>query len=196
MFRKSLFFIASLSLVAACQSTKTEPDSEEPKVSATEQAMTQTSDGFGDAATAPLEDLNLKREKIPELLKGITNPYIVDPDMTCGQIAEEVMALDGVLGRDFDVPPPDKKSLDERAAEGASTALLDTVASGASGLIPYRGIVRTITGANSHKRKVLKAYERGSHRRTFLKGIGLMKNCPVPASPAPVEEDEPKVVFK
>lgn len=196
MNQRSLFLLASLCLIAACQSTKTETESEASKPSMTERAVEQSSDGFGEAATAPLEDLNLKRDKIPELLKQIKNPYEIDPDMSCEEIAEAVTALDGVLGRDFDVPPPDKKSLDERAADGASTAFLDAVASGASGLIPYRGIVREITGANSHQRKVLKAYDRGSHRRTFLKGIGLMKACPVPASPAPVGDDDPKVVFK
>ena len=145
---------------------------------------------------SPLEDVNLKRDKIPETFKTIKNPYKVDAELTCAQIATEVTRLDAELGRDWDVPPPDKKGLDERAADGASTAFLDTVASSASGLIPYRGIVRTVTGANSHATKVRKAYERGSHRRTFLKGMGLIKGCPYPASPLPIPEDEPKVVFR
>ncbi|MEO0551542.1 MAG: hypothetical protein AAFZ91_16625, partial [Pseudomonadota bacterium] len=79
---------------------------------------------------------------------------------------------------------------------GASTAFLDAVSSGASGFIPYRGIVRTVTGANSHATKVRKAYERGSHRRTFLKGIGLMKGCSYPAAPLPLPEEDPRVVFR
>ncbi len=159
-------------------------------------ALDRTGDGLGDAASAPLTDLNLKRKKIPDLLKTIRNPYNVDTNISCEEIAVRVEALTDILGRDWDIPPPDKKSLDERAADGASTAFLDSVASGASGLIPFRSVVRTVTGANYYQRKVLKAYERGSHRRTFLKGLGLMKDCPVPAAPAPLEDLESKIVFK
>jgi len=166
-----------------------------PAVSHTQRAMDTASSGVGEAAAAPLEDFNLKRDKIPPLLKTIRNPYNVDTAIGCIEITQRVEALNVVLGRDWDVPPADKKSLEERAANGASTAFLDTIASEASGLIPYRGIVRSVSGANRHRKRVLKAYERGSHRRTFLKGLGLMKGCSGPAVPTLVEE-ESKVVFK
>ena len=104
--------------------------------------------------------------------------------------------LDSLLGRDWDIPPPDEKGLSDRAADGASTAFLDAVSSGASGLIPYRGFVRSLTGANRHAQKVRKAYERGSHRRTFLKAIGLSKGCAYPAAPLPAPEEEDRIVFR
>jgi len=185
-----------LSLILALYACQTTPADEDPQTSTTQRAVDNVNAGIGDAAAAPLTDLNINRKEIPELLKEIKNPYVIESELSCDDIALEVEALTGVLGRDFDVPPPDKDSLNERAADGASTAFLDAVASGASGLIPYRGIVRTLTGAERHRRKVLKAYERGSHRRTFLKGIGLAMECPVPASPTPVEEEQEAVVFK
>ncbi len=182
-------------LSAACASgPSAQEDASGP--SATERAINQSQDGFSDAALSPLEDVNLKRDKIPEKFKEIRNPYLVAVETSCEKIGEEVLELDALLGRDWDIPPPDKKGLSERAADGASTAFLDTVASGASGLIPYRGIVRTITGANSHATKVRKAYERGSHRRTFLKGIGLAKGCEYPAAPLPPVEEESKIEFR
>lgn len=196
---KPVFLSASICLlVIACASTpptETNPDAP-PEQNATDRAIQQSQDGFSEAALTPLEDVNLKRKKIPEEFKSIKNPYAVDPDISCKAIASEVNKLDALLGRDWDIPPPDKKGLSEQAADGASTAFLDTVASSASGFIPYRGIVRTVTGANSHATKVRKAYERGSHRRTFLKAIGMMKGCSYPAAPLPIPEDEPKVVFK
>jgi hypothetical protein len=184
-----------LSACATSPDTSSAEDAS-PEQSATDRAIQKSQDGFSDAALTPLEDVNLKREKIPEEFKKIKNPYAVSPDVDCDKIAKEVSVLDGLLGRDWDIPPPDKEGLSERAADGASTAFLDTVASGASGFIPYRGIVRTVTGANSHATKVRKAYERGSHRRTFLKGMGLIKGCPYPASPLPLPEEVPKVVFR
>lgn len=178
---------------AACATNSNQTaDTEDP----TDRAIQRSQDGFGEAALSPLEDVNLKRAKIPEEFKQIRNPYAVNTEISCDQIAKEVNTLDGLLGRDWDIPPPDEKGLSDRAADGASTAFLDAVSSGASGFIPYRGLVRTVTGANSHATKVRKAYERGSHRRTFLKGIGLMKDCVYPAAPLPIPEEEPKVVFR
>ncbi|MEO1660595.1 MAG: hypothetical protein AAFR51_06380 [Pseudomonadota bacterium] len=194
---KHTLFAALIALVTtACASTPESqtPDPDAPN--AAERAIQQSSDGFSEAAMTPLEDVNLKREKIPEEFEAIKNPYDVDPDIACADIAAQVTELNSVLGRDWDIPPPDKKGLSDQAADGASTAFLDAVASGATGFIPFRGVVRTVSGANSHASKVRKAYERGSHRRTFLKAIGLMKGCDYPAAPLPLPEDTPKVVFR
>lgn len=193
---KYSYIVLSVGLLsAACASNPSTPE-EEPGPSATERAITQSQDGFGDAALSPLEDVNLKRAKIPDKFKQIKNPYLVALETSCEKIAEEVLELDALLGRDWDIPPPDKKGLSDRAADGASTAFLDSIASGASAFIPYRGIVRTVTGANSHATKVRKAYERGSHRRTFLKGIGYAKGCEYPAAPLPPVEEESMIEFR
>lgn len=190
--------LSILAICAACATSNTAPvqTATEDETSATERAIQQSQDGFGDAAASPLKDVNLIRENAPEEFKAIKNPYNVDPEITCDEIAVEVTRLNELLGRDWDIPPPDKKGMSDRAADGASTAFLDTVASTASGFIPYRGIVRTVTGANSHATKVRKAYERGSHRRTFLKGMGLIKACDYPAAPLPIPKEDPKVVFR
>lgn len=190
--------LSVLAICAACATSNTAnvQTETEDETSATERAIQQSQDGFGDAAASPLKDVNLIRENAPEEFKAIRNPYNVDPEISCDEIAVEVTRLNELLGRDWDIPPPDKKGMSDRAADGASTAFLDTVASTASGIIPYRGIVRTVTGANSHATKVRKAYERGSHRRTFLKAMGLMKACDYPASPLPIPEEAPKVVFR
>lgn len=194
---KYAFFALSLGLLAgACASTPDSEPADPNQPSATERAIQQSQDGFGEAAMSPLEDVNLKRDKIPEEFEAIKNPYAVDIEISCAAIAAEVEELNSVLGRDWDIPPPDKKGLSDRAADGASTAFLDTIASSASGFIPYRGIVRTVSGANSHAAKVRRAYERGSHRRTFLKGMGLVKGCEPPAAPLPLPEEDPKVVFR
>lgn len=192
----TLFVFAAMTTACATSAPSEPSETDANSQGATERAIQQSQDGFSEAALSPLEDVNLRRAKIPETFKTIKNPYKVDAEITCEMIAKEVTLLDAELGRDWDIPPPDKKGLSDRAADGASTAFLDTIASSASGLIPYRGIVRTVTGANSHATKVRKAYERGSHRRTFLKGMGYVKGCDYPASPLPLPEEDPKVVFR
>jgi len=194
--RLSIFAFAALATACATSPTETNSASTSDQTGATERAIQQSQDGFSEAAMTPLEDVNLIRDEIPEPFKAIRNPYKVDTERTCEDIAAEVTILDAELGRDWDIPPPDKKGLSERAADGASTAFLDTVASSAGGLIPFRGVVRTVSGANSHATKVRKAYERASHRRTFLKAIGLMKACAYPAAPLPIPDEVPKVVFR
>lgn len=189
VIRRISYTVLAAALVA-CTST---PD-DDP--SATDRAISNVESGAEKAVTAPLDDLNLRRDKIPEQLKAIKTPYSRNAGISCEAIAAEVESLNALLGRDWDVPPPEKDKFENRAADGASTALLDALASGTSGLIPYRGFVRSLSGANRHRKKVLSAYERGSHRRTFLKGVGLANGCEGAAAPAPLPEQEPKVVFR
>lgn len=182
-------------MLTACASSQTQTEPEEE--STIERAYQSTREGIGNAAMTPVEDLNLRREDIPELLDDIDDPYDVSIRLSCDEIAARVIELDQVLGRDFDMPKPDdERSVGDKAADGTSSALLDTVASEAGGLIPFRGVVRRMSGARAWNRKVLKAYERGSHRRTFLKGLGAANGCPVPASPRPLEPKPEKIIFK
>lgn len=159
----------------------------------TSRTLSETQAGLGNALLAPLEDLNVQRAPIPELLLAIKNPYAVPADIDCAQLTERIEALNVLLGRDWDIPPPDKANLSERASDGASTAFLEAIASETSGLIPYRGIVRSLSGAKRHQTKHRKAYERGSHRRTFLKGLGHARGCAYPAAPQALPESEMQI---
>ena len=182
---------------ACATSSQSSEQTDTAKPNSVDRAVGSTRSGFTDAALTPVEDLNLKRDEIPLLLRQIKDPYLIPADVSCEALANEVVALNGVLGRDWDVPvPKDDRSLGDQAADGTSSALLDTVASEAGGIIPFRGIVRTVTGAKAWNKKVLRAYERGSHRRTFLKGLGHANGCAPPASPLPPPPEEQKIFYK
>src|SRR5262245_19991899 len=57
------------------------------------------------AATTPLNDLNLVNAPIPAvLLEAQRAPYAEPADGTCAGIEAQVIALDGVLGADLDTP--------------------------------------------------------------------------------------------
>ncbi|RIJ20455.1 hypothetical protein D1224_15150 [Henriciella barbarensis] len=161
------------------------------------QAVSQTRSGFTDAALSPLEDLNLRKDEVPEVLAAISNPYKVNTAATCSELAAEIETLDAVLPPDWDeVTEEEQATLSERAADTASDGVLGVVASEARGLIPYRGWVRRLSGANSHDRKVRAAFDRGRARRTYLKAIGRTKNCEGIAAPVFAEENEPAVVYR
>jgi hypothetical protein len=142
--------------------------------------------GVGSAATAPLDDLNLRREYIPTvLLQAEANPYDLRNLNHCRTIGAEIARLNEALGADTDEPPaPDGSTLGERAADAASRAALDAIRDATTDFIPGRSWVRRLSGAEQHSRHVQSAIQAGRMRRAFLKGVGMSRNCAPPAAPS------------
>ena len=134
------------------------------------------------AASAPLRDLNVVRTRIPDvLLQVLSDPYARPPrKWTCPQLANLIRPLDQALGVDIDLMPFDDENLMDR---GKSTAL-GAAADLAAGAIPFRGIVRKLSGAEGHDKLVQSAIIAGNVRRSYLKGLGEGRGCPPPATPS------------
>ena len=49
--------------------------------------------------------------------------------------------------------------------------------------IPGLGLVRVITGADKAQRRVEAAVYAGNVRRSYLKGVGLVRGCSAPGAP-------------
>ncbi len=150
-------------------------------------ASTEENHSWGDAVTAPLEDLNLKREAIPQILAdAIEKPYDLTGLDHCEAIAAEVGKLDALLGKDFDEPPPpkDQSTLTQKGGTAANNAAVGAVRGAARSIIPFRGLVRQVTGADAHQKQVDTAIQAGKVRRAYLKGVGMNKNCAPPAAPS------------
>lgn len=141
--------------------------------------------GLGAAATAPLDDLNLRRQYIPTvLLQAEANPYDLRNLNQCATIGAEIGRLNEALGPDTDEPPPaDGSFLSERAADAASAAALDAIRDATTDFIPGRSWIRRLSGAEQHSRHVQSAIQAGRMRRAFLKGTGMQRNCAPPAAP-------------
>ncbi len=126
---------------------------------------------------SPLTDVNLKKKHIPLLLlEAKDHPYATIGMTDCTKISAAVRDLDGVLGRDFDVPIAGKPN---EGRELAMDAGQDTINS----LIPGRFIIRRLSGAYAAQRKAVAAVHAGSVRRGFLKGLGEARGCSPPAAP-------------
>lgn len=125
-----------------------------------------------DVLATPAGDLNLRKGKIPALLDAaVADPYNLAGLRTCAQLSVAINALDVTLGPDRDIP-----------ADRAEKLSVGRVAQSAIGsFIPFRGIIREVSGANSHQRKIEDAVEAGTARRSFLKGYGQARGCPYPA---------------
>ncbi|CAM3985688.1 hypothetical protein [Roseateles saccharophilus] len=140
-------------------------------------------DKVATAATTPLSDLNVVRADIPDVLKAAAAaPYALPADASCAVLAAGVHALDEVLGPDLDAPASaGSPGLLDRGEDAATGALQRT----AEGVIPFRGWVRKLSGAERYARHVSAAITAGGVRRGYLKGLAAAKACPVPpAAPA------------
>lgn len=132
-----------------------------------------------DAALTPLADLNLARDPIPmSLLEARAAPYRNRRLSTCADIRQQIGDLDAVLGEDFD-----SGGNDQQLAFSPGNIAKRVIES----FIPFRGIVREISGANNHQALFREAIIAGLARRAYLKGIGQERDCAYPARPIPVQ---------
>lgn len=176
------FLICLAAAAAGCQTTR---DAYVTTRDSVARGAVTVRDGMGGAVTAPLEDLNLKRKLIPPvLLRAEQNPYSLDGMHSCEGIAAEVGKLDDALGPDMDEPPPPRRTRGERMADGGADLTLGVIRDTTTDIIPMRGWVRRLSGAQQHSTHVQKAIRAGTMRRSYLKGVGMQKNCNPPAAPA------------
>lgn len=132
-------------------------------------------DKVATAATTPLSDINVVRADIPDVLKAAAAaPYAPPADASCPGIAAGIRALDEVLGPDLDAPhTTGNPGLLDRGEDAATGALQRT----AEGVIPFRGWIRKLSGAERYARQVSAAITAGGVRRGFLRGLAAAKAC-------------------
>lgn len=130
-----------------------------------------------DVAKTPVNDLNVGRDgEIPSILMAaVDQPYSLDGLRKCRQLSAAIEDLNQVLGPDIDLPQEQR----DRISGGRMAQWVVT------SFIPFRGLIREVSGANAQDRKVNAAIQAGVTRRGFLKGVGAARGCAYPASPAP-----------
>lgn len=153
-----------------------------------------------EAATGPLQDLNLRRQEIPPLLvQAAVNPYKTDKGLKCADVKKEVTALNELLGPDIepkdiseaqdngglvdnvtnvsvadDVKIPDSEQIMDGAGDMVKSRVMSTIRS-QTDILPFRSIIRSITGASKHQKRLAAAYEAGKLRRAYLKGMAEIR---------------------
>jgi hypothetical protein len=108
------------------------------------------------------------------LIAAEQHPYTLSGLGTCQRITAAIGELNTVLGDDLDLPH----------REGQRTSPGRVAQSVAGSFIPFRGVIREVSGANAHERDMQAAILAGVARRSFLKGIGQSKGCRYPARSA------------
>ena len=172
MRKMTLLALSMLALTSA--TAQAEPGvADQPDKPITQKDVTAT-----DVIATPATDLNLKKDEIPALLVAAQErPYALRGLDNCRQLAAAIGDLDAVLGEDVDVPQ----------TEGRRTSPGRVAQSVVGSFIPFRGLIREVSGANSRDRALQAAILSGVARRSFLKGIGQGKGCRYPARSATLD---------
>ena len=132
-----------------------------------------------DAATAPLNDLNLVHADIPAVLaEAQKQPYQIPADVSCHALSAAVLDLDAALGPDLDTPATESNpGLIERGTNEVKSSAVGALRGVTEGVVPFRGWVRKLTGAERYSHKVAASIAAGTVRRAFLKGLKVSKEC-------------------
>jgi hypothetical protein len=203
-----LHCLVILAALTACEDESSQTERfvpNRPAGSIVVDTVTGTFEGAWVAVQTPFEDINVKRQDIPEKLQQVSvNPYALPKRILCSYVREEIAELDTLLGPDLGPKQPSGSFLSVRKGEyvdeGATAAHDEAIHMVANrvNIIPFRGIVRNISGADKHAKAVERAYQAGRLRRAFLKGMeaSMSSHCvekagkitAVSASAAPVSK--------
>lgn len=128
----------------------------------------------GDIASQPARDVGVAKTKIPSvLLAAAENPYAPPSGRGCAAIRADMAALNEALGPDFGADEQENESRAGKIAEAGGKMVVNS-------LIPFRGLVREVTGAAPAERRLQAAIGAGIARRGYLRGLGTARKCPLP----------------
>jgi hypothetical protein len=124
-----------------------------------------------DIAMQPAKDIGVKKTDIPPVLAAAqASPYALADASNCRQMAQALSDLDEVLGADYTVERLPAENRGAKIAEAGGRAVVNSI-------IPFRGIVREVTGAAAADRAMASAIDAGIARRGFLRGLSTAQGC-------------------
>ncbi|GGD14126.1 hypothetical protein [Aquisalinus flavus] len=124
---------------------------------------------------SPLYILNIKKEDIPDHLPGPDETYTEPTSCLIAKV--EYDTLNKLLG------------IDEATMEAEEYGMIsldasDAIESTISDFIPFESVIKYVSGASKHEKKVAAAFFRGQIRRAYLHGYIHRNTCetPVPST--------------
>jgi hypothetical protein len=125
----------------------------------------------GKIVAQPAHDVGAAKTKIPPVLEAAQrDPYGLRGLNGCAQIAGAIRDLTEALGPDFGSGPAKKENRAGKLAEAGGKTVVNAI-------IPFRGLVREISGAAPEQRRLNDAIDAGFARRGFLRGIATSRKC-------------------
>lgn len=178
--KRSVLFGAMALALAATPALAGQAKSEQSKSEAKSDSKTQEQEpGRWDdtrkkaleIGSQPARDVGMSRREVPPILqKAYDDPYSLKGLKTCKALSAEVTSLNGVLGPDYVVGNAYKENRAGKLAEAGGKTIINSI-------IPFRGLVREVTGAAPADRQMNAAIDAGLARRGFLRGVHLKQGC-------------------
>lgn len=113
------------------------------------------------------QGLGLTGPEVPQALKDAqANPYGLPTPVSCATLSQHIADLDRVLGPDLDSPQMEAKK-----------DKTEDLMAGVRAVLPYGGIVRTLTGAGKKEQALVNAALASWERRGYLKGLAHSRGC-------------------
>jgi len=124
-----------------------------------------------DIGSQPARDVGMSKREIPPILeKAFNDPYSLKGLKSCKALAGEITDLNGVLGADYVVGNEYTENRAGKLAEAGGKTIINSI-------IPFRGLVREVTGAAPADRHMNAVVDAGLARRGFLRGVHLRQGC-------------------
>lgn len=119
----------------------------------------------GEIVAQPVHDVGIGKKEVPPILAdAVEAPYAPPRGKGCAAITQEMAALNAVLGPDFGTGTEENESKLGKVADIGGSAIVNS-------LIPFRGIVREVSGAAPAERRFAAAVSAGMARRGYLHGL-------------------------
>ena len=130
-----------------------------------------TGDRAEDIVTQPARDVGVSRKAIPPpLVKATNDPYSLTGLKNCRQIAAAVAELNEVIGPDFSGSAQYRENRMAKLAAAGGRSVVNSI-------IPFRSLVREVTGAAPADRRLRAAIDAGFARRGYLRGVYATRGC-------------------
>lgn len=125
----------------------------------------------GRIASQPARDVGVAKTGIPPALqKAWDAPYALKGIRTCRDLSKAFHDLTDVMGPDFTAGEIKKENKAGKLAEAGGKTIVNSI-------IPFRGLVREVTGAAPAQRRLERAVAAGYARRGFLRGVHQARGC-------------------
>lgn len=129
------------------------------------------------AATAPFRVFNIGQEPIPGQLNALHQPFGYIDQSGCEAWAREIRELEVAILANAGRRVGYRR--DSETFVGRTGNLRDQgVAAIANTAIPFRGVVRQLSGAARYEQRAQRASDRARYRIGYLVGLGRSHQCP------------------
>lgn len=137
----------------------------------TREKIVETGKKAGEIASQPVRDVGAQKIDVPiPIQQAAAAPYSLAGLRTCAQLNTAIFELNDVLGPDYDGAVTTHENKAGKLAEAGGKTIVNTI-------IPFRGLVREISGAAPAERRLNADIRAAFARRGFLRGVATARRC-------------------